>query len=89
MEDSSRPVFTIGVVADIIGVSVQTLRLWDQKGLIMPSRKGKDRYYSSDDLKRLKYIKYLLNEKKLNTNLKLPRKKPSRQIDLKANFSPI
>jgi len=67
MEDNSRPVFTIGIVADIVGVSVQTLRLWENKGLIKPSRKGKDRYYSQDDLKKLKYIKYLLSEKKLNT----------------------
>lgn len=67
MEDNSRPVFTIGVVADIIGVSVQTLRLWEQKGLISPSRKGKDRYYSEEDMRRLKYIKHLLKEKKLNT----------------------
>lgn len=67
MEDSSMPVFTIGVIADIIDVSVQTLRLWENKGLIKPSRKGKDRYYSQDDLKKLKYIKYLLSEKKLNT----------------------
>jgi len=67
MEDNSLPVFTIGVVADIIDVSVQTLRLWENKGLLKPSRKGKDRYYSQDDLKKLKYIKYLLSEKKLNT----------------------
>jgi len=67
MEDSTMPVFTIGVVADIIGVSVQTLRLWEQKGLITPTRKGKDRYYSNEDLERLKYIKHLLTEKKLNT----------------------
>ncbi len=67
MNDSSLPVFTIGVVADIICVSVQTLRLWENKGLIKPSRKGKDRYYSQDDLNKLKYIKHLLSEKKLNT----------------------
>lgn len=67
MENKSLPVFTIGVVADIISVSVQTLRLWENKGLIKPSRKGKDRYYSQDDLKKLKYIKHLLSEKKLNT----------------------
>lgn len=67
MNDSSLPVFTIGVVADIIGVSVQTLRLWENKGLISPSRKGKDRYYSQDDLNKLRYVKHLLSEKKLNT----------------------
>lgn len=67
MEDSKRPMLTIGVVADILGVSVQTLRLWENKGLINPARKGKDRYYSEDDLNLLKRIKYLLHEKKLNT----------------------
>jgi CheY-like chemotaxis protein len=67
MKESQRPVLTIGVVAEILGISVQTLRLWENKGLVSPSRKGKDRYYSEEDLKRLKYIKYLLHEKKLNT----------------------
>lgn len=67
MDNKALPVYTIGVVADIISVSVQTLRLWENKGLIKPSRKGKDRYYSQEDLKKLKYIKHLLSEKKLNT----------------------
>lgn len=67
MDESKRPTLTIGVVADILSVSVQTLRLWESKGLVSPSRKGKDRYYSDEDLKRLKYIKFLLHEKKLNT----------------------
>jgi len=67
MEDQDRPVLTIGVVAEIVGVSVQTLRLWENKGLIKPTRKGKDRYYSESDLSKLKHIKYLLHEKKLNT----------------------
>ena len=67
MSESQRPILTIGVVAEIIGVSVQTLRLWEVKGLVMPARKGKDRYYSEEDLSRLKHVKYLLHEKKLNT----------------------
>ncbi|MFA6449874.1 MAG: response regulator [bacterium] len=67
MDESRRPILSIGVVAEILGVSVQTLRLWETKGLISPSRKGKDRYYSEEDMARLKYIKHLLHEKKLNT----------------------
>ncbi len=67
MDESQRPILTIGVVAEILGVSVQTLRLWETKGLVTPARKGKDRYYSEEDLTRLKYIKHLLHEKKLNT----------------------
>jgi CheY-like chemotaxis protein len=67
MDETRRPILSIGTVAEILGVSVQTLRLWEAKGLISPSRKGKDRYYSEEDLNRLKYIKHLLHEKKLNT----------------------
>ncbi len=67
MDGTRRPILTIGIVAEILGVSVQTLRLWENKGLISPARKGKDRYYSEEDLNRLKYIKHLLHEKKLNT----------------------
>ena len=67
MDDTKRPMLPIGVVAEVVGVSIQTLRLWETKGLLNPSRKGKDRYYSEEDLRRLKYIKHLLHEKKLNT----------------------
>lgn len=64
--DDGQPLFTIGVVAEMIGVTPATLRLWEKKGLISPARRGKNRSYSYRDLERLKEIKLLLGEQRLN-----------------------
>ena len=65
-EDYNRPLFIIGIVANMLGVTPTTLRIWEKKGIIKPQRLGKNRFYSCRDLDRLKEIKYLLQEKKLN-----------------------
>ena len=64
--DGRRPLFSIGVVAEMIGVTPATLRLWEKKGLISPARRGKNRSYSHLDRDRLKEIKRLLGEQRLN-----------------------
>jgi DNA-binding transcriptional MerR regulator/quercetin dioxygenase-like cupin family protein len=49
--------YTIGEVAARVGVSSQTLRVWEQKALIAPGRSnGRQRLYSEDDLRRAKQI---------------------------------
>ncbi len=62
----NEPLYTIGIVAKLIGVSLATLRIWEKKGLINPARLGKNRYYSQNDIDRLNYIKKLLQEKRMN-----------------------
>jgi len=44
--------FTIGRVADLIGVSIQTLRRWDDSGRLIPARRNKTghRYYSQNSI---------------------------------------
>lgn len=66
-ENWKTPLYPIGVVAEMIGVHIDTLRIWESKGLINPERRGKDRYYCKCDLEQLKYIKFLTHEKKVNT----------------------
>ncbi len=65
-ENYNQPLFTIGIVADMIGVTQTTLRIWEKKELIKPGRLGKNRYYSYCDLDRLKQIHHLLQEKRMN-----------------------
>ena len=65
-ENGDRPLFPIGIVAGMLGVTQATLRIWERKGLIEPQRLGKNRYYSYNDLDRLKEIKHLLQEKRMN-----------------------
>ncbi len=50
----------------MIGVTPATLRIWEKKGLVSPSRRGKNRSYSYRDLERLREIKRLLGEKRMN-----------------------
>lgn len=61
-----EPLYTIGITAKMLKVCVATLRIWEKKELIKPSRIGKNRFYSKCDLERLCYIKDLLQKKRIN-----------------------
>lgn len=55
--DPGRGVYAISVAAELVGVGSQTLRLYEQRGLLEPSRSpGGTRLYSGDDLERLRRI---------------------------------
>jgi MerR family transcriptional regulator, heat shock protein HspR len=49
--DRSKPLYMIGVVADMLKVHPQTLRFYEKKGLVRPSRtEGQTRMYSEEDV---------------------------------------
>lgn len=57
-----RGVYGISVAAELSGVAVQSLRLYERHGLLTPARsEGGTRRYSADDLARLKRISELLH----------------------------
>ncbi|MDQ3714690.1 MAG: MerR family transcriptional regulator [Actinomycetota bacterium] len=59
---SDRGVFGISVAADLVGMGVQNLRLYERRGLLEPDRtEGGTRRYSQDDLDRLLRIGELLD----------------------------
>ena len=61
--DKDRPVFMIGVAAELAGVHPQTLRIYEQKGLVSPQRtRGNTRMYSQSDIDRLRLINELTSE---------------------------
>ncbi|OPX90035.1 MAG: HTH-type transcriptional regulator GlnR [Pelotomaculum sp. PtaB.Bin104] len=64
--DDDKPALSIGIIAQFLQVHPETLRIWERNGLIQPARKNKQRLYSNNDLKRLKFIHHLINEKGLN-----------------------
>ena len=53
---SSRREFTISDMASLYGVSLRTLRFYEDKGLMFPRRQGTARYYSPNDRVRLELI---------------------------------
>src|SRR2546430_16252168 len=62
-----RPRYVISVAADLVGMHPQTLRIYENKGLIRPKRtKGNTRLYSEEDIERLRLIQQLTNELGLN-----------------------
>ena len=54
MTDKGKPVYMIGVVAEMLGLHPQTLRVYERKGLISPSRtEGRTRMYSPEDVEEI------------------------------------
>jgi MerR family transcriptional regulator, heat shock protein HspR len=65
MDDKGR--YMISVAADLVGMHPQTLRIYEQKGLVRPKRtSGNTRLYSERDLERLRLIQRLTTELRLN-----------------------
>lgn len=61
--EPERAVYIISVAAELAGVHPQTLRIYEQKGLIRPLRtSGNTRRYSDDDIERLRAIQRLTDE---------------------------
>lgn len=62
-----RGVFMISVAAELAGMHPQTLRMYEQRGLIEPQRSPKGtRRYSHADVERLRRIQAMTNELGLN-----------------------
>ena len=56
-EATGRDYFTIGAVAEAVGVSAQTLRLWEAQGLLEPERtSGGQRRYASGQVERARQV---------------------------------
>jgi MerR family transcriptional regulator/heat shock protein HspR len=62
-----RPRYMISVAAELVGMHPQTLRIYEQKGLVRPKRTaGNTRLYSDSDVDRLRLIQRLTTEIGLN-----------------------
>lgn len=55
-----RPIFTLSVAADLLGLHPRTLRIYEEKGLVVPARtEGNRRRYSQIDIERFQFIRQL------------------------------
>ena len=62
-----RPRYMISIAAELVDMHPQTLRIYENKGLINPKRtRGNTRLYSEADLDRLRLIQRLTTELGLN-----------------------
>lgn len=63
LDDKNRPLYMISIAAELAGVHPQTLRSYEQKGLVTPRRtSGNTRMYSQADIDRLNLINELTSE---------------------------
>ena len=61
--DPSRPVYVISVAANIVSVHPRTLRIYEEEGLICPSRTESNiRLFSENDLRRILWIRHLTQD---------------------------
>jgi len=67
MRVKKRPVYMIGIAAELIGVHPQTLRVYEQKGILCPRKSIKNtRLYSQEDVERGQRIQELTQELGIN-----------------------
>jgi MerR family transcriptional regulator/heat shock protein HspR len=67
MSDPGKPLYLIGVVAEMLKVHPQTLRLYERKGLLRPSRTvGRTRLYSEEDVDDVRRILRLTRDLGVN-----------------------
>lgn len=61
--DQNYPLYTIGVVAEMLGIHPETIRVWEASGVVKPpQRRSGKRFYSENDLERLRFIHKLADE---------------------------
>ncbi len=62
-----RPLYMIGIASELIGVHPQTLRMYEQKGLLRPRKSIKNtRLYSQEDVELGRRIQRLTQEMGMN-----------------------
>jgi DNA-binding transcriptional MerR regulator len=51
--------FTSNQVIELTGITARQLQWWDERGLVVPARQGRNRLYSSDDLAEIAVLSEL------------------------------
>ncbi len=65
-ENKKQPLYVISVVAEMLGVHPQTLRMYEREGFVTPKRMKRLRLYSEEDVERLNFIISLTRELGVN-----------------------
>ena len=62
-----KPLFTLSVTAEIIGVHPRTLMIYENEEIVIPARtKTNRRRYSPKDVRKLQFVRYLTNQRRVN-----------------------
>lgn len=64
---AASTLYTIGEAADILGISIPTIRMYEREGLIIPNRRrSKHRRFSQGDIERIRCIRAMINHEKVS-----------------------
>jgi len=64
-----KPIFTLSVAADILGLHPRTLRIYEEHQLVVPHRTHTQRRrYSQNDIKKFQFIQHLTRDRGVNLN---------------------
>ena len=91
MTDRSKPVYMIGVVAEMLKVHPQTLRFYEKKGLVRPGRtEGQTRMYSEEDLEDIARLLRLTRDLGVNlAGVEIILKMRHRMLDMQAQMEQL
>ncbi|MHB8907169.1 MAG: MerR family transcriptional regulator [Melioribacteraceae bacterium] len=65
----NEPIFTISAAAQLLKISVHTLRMYEREGLFIPyKKKSNQRLFSKADIERIQCIRNAINESKISIN---------------------
>ena len=88
MTDKGKPLYMIGVVADMLKLHPQTLRMYEKKGLIRPSRtEGQTRRYSAEDVEEIARVNRLARDLGVNlAGIEIILKMRRRMLDMQTQI---
>ncbi len=91
MSDRSKPLYMIGVVAEMLNVHPQTLRFYEKKGLLRPSRTvGRTRMYSDEDVDDLARLLRLTRDLGVNlAGVEIILKMRRRMVDMQRQIEDL
>ncbi|MCI4626110.1 MAG: MerR family transcriptional regulator [Candidatus Magnetoovum sp. WYHC-5] len=64
--DKEQPIYVISVVAQMLGVHPQTLRMYEREGFICPVRMNNQRKYTQADISQLDFVIQLTRDLGVN-----------------------
>jgi MerR family transcriptional regulator/heat shock protein HspR len=91
MTERQRPQYMIGIVADMLKIHPQTLRMYEKKGLIRPSRTvGKTRVYSQEDVEEIARVTRLVRDLGVNlAGIEIVLKMRRRMLEMQAQIEEL
>jgi DNA-binding transcriptional MerR regulator len=65
-DDLTRPRYIISIAAELASCHPRTLRIYEEEGLLRPTRRNRLRLYSEADIQRVRIIRFLTRRQRVN-----------------------